>query len=449
MVYYYKIKCINNDNYYYYKNINNNKIRISKTEYNNGISQNGGFDCEHIKSISRGAYGVIKQCEIDISSGINVIPSTNKIVKIFKVEEYYLKELLLNDKIKFRLKHYNNINNYYVLSLNNIKLKKEYQRTMYFIEYPLAKSDLKHFINNMIITKKRSDILSGIKNLLIGLSIFHINNIYHGDIKPENILYFNKFSTNLFKLGDFGGISIIESPNNITINNATIEYLPGLNNLDNISNGKLIKQMKKEYFDKTKSESERRDRITGWFKKRDELASNKSFIEKSFNKKSDSYIIYKLNNLYIICKNEIDKLITLSNYNSNTSYKKIFIELFKDCLINIFIKNISTYNICNIDVYAMGKVFYYFERINIDENTNHIIKILYNFMYTPYKCVSKKQGLCSKKQDFIGVVKSSKIPNILQVIALWNTCIILIKYDHLYISDSTLFDGINRYNSII
>ena len=70
-------------------------------------------------------------------------------------------------------------------------------------------------------------------------------------------------------------------------------------------------------------------------------------------------------------------------------------------------------------------------------------------MYTPYKCISKKQGICSKKQEFIGVIKSSKIPNILQVIALWNTCIILLKYDYLYISDSTLFDGINRYSSII
>ena len=71
---YYKIKCINNDIYYYYKVLKNgNKTRIGKDEYYKKIIQKGGYGCETIRPIGIGAYGEIKQCEIVESINMDYI----------------------------------------------------------------------------------------------------------------------------------------------------------------------------------------------------------------------------------------------------------------------------------------------------------------------------------------------------------------------------------------
>ena len=64
-------------------------------------------------------------------------------------------------------------------------------------------------------------------------------------------------------------------------------------------------------------------------------------------------------------------------------------------------------------------------------------------MYIPYKSLIYNRGICLPKQRIIGVVKSSKIPNILQVIALWNTCIELVNYENLIININDILPNIS------
>lgn len=73
-----------------------------------------------------------------------------------------------------------------------------------FLQIPEAEGDLEHFLKDQQAID-RDEVVSALRNLIIGIKLLHGSRIVHDDIKPDNILYGHDSAGKLwFKFTDFG-----------------------------------------------------------------------------------------------------------------------------------------------------------------------------------------------------------------------------------------------------
>ena len=73
-----------------------------------------------------------------------------------------------------------------------------------FLQIPEAEGDLEHFLKDQQVIDSH-EVVSALRNLIVGIKLLHEHRIVHDDIKPDNILYGHNQSGKLwFKFTDFG-----------------------------------------------------------------------------------------------------------------------------------------------------------------------------------------------------------------------------------------------------
>ena len=412
------------------------------------------LNCNRIKPIGKGKYGVVIPCKLEESpnskmnsslqneylKNVKLIPSETHIVKIFKDKRKYLEELSNQEYLIEKLERYGEqIKNYYVLYTNfgNFLEKREF-----YIEYPRAREDLHSFVNS----DKQLQTLYPVKNLIEAVLILNINNIYHGDIKLENILVMeekkNPFSTITFKLCD---LDIKKVGNTITSTGTmTRSYIPG------IYSYKGQKQMERRYntlFREKLKKSVRRDN-------NNQLASNYQNISEENRVIFIHDIIMDNYGYFSLAINKLNKFrknTSGENYNKITNIKNIKAtkkEIFEKVsaiylhFVNYFV-DLKVKNITNLDSYALSKVINYLERYskrNLNKEKPSIILKGLPLEKMPHSSsilslvslfIYRKYATLPKSARFGSVYKTSALPSIIDLVAFWNTIVYLFaKNEH-------------------
>lgn len=160
-------------------------------------------DFEIIKQIGEGSFGVIYCVQHKYTSEKyamkKIIAHSEKEVNMFK-QEYELMNTITDDpKNKYCRKH--------VLKIYGTDVKKLDSTTFaLYVFSELANTDWEQEINQRYKIRKfytEEELIEILKNTVKTLSEMQRENISHRDIKPQNVLIFNKVGT-VYKIADFG-----------------------------------------------------------------------------------------------------------------------------------------------------------------------------------------------------------------------------------------------------
>jgi serine/threonine protein kinase len=111
-----------------------------------------------------------------------------------------------------------------------------------FLQIPEAEGDLEHFLKDQQIIDSH-EVVSALRNLIVGIKLLHEHRIVHDDIKPDNILYGHNQSGKLwFKFTDFGLGKV----------DATKYYRQDVKRLANVIN-KFLKAMNRQLLNEAES----------------------------------------------------------------------------------------------------------------------------------------------------------------------------------------------------
>ena len=169
----------------------------------------------------------------DVSMGEGTFGFSMKIIEKTSKKEYSLKILPKDNLINL-----SNINNIKIYYENNRKilidssyinriLNTYENEDNFFLIREIAPLTLKTKINNSKLPFQLKDVKNIMFQLLKCVKYLHLNNIIHGNIKPENILIFDK---NFIKLEDFSHFLYFQRNNSINdflfISPEIIEKIP-------------------------------------------------------------------------------------------------------------------------------------------------------------------------------------------------------------------------------
>ena len=169
----------------------------------------------------------------DVSMGEGTFGFSMKIIEKTSKKEYSLKILPKDNLINL-----SNINNIKIYYENNRKilidssyinriLNTYENEDNFFLIREIAPLTLKTKINNSKLPFQLKDVKNIMFQLLKCVKCLHLNNIIHGNIKPENILIFDK---NFIKLEDFSHFLYFQRNNSINdvlfISPEIIEKIP-------------------------------------------------------------------------------------------------------------------------------------------------------------------------------------------------------------------------------
>jgi len=150
-----------------------------------------------IKKIGEGGHADVYTCKFQ---------DKEHVIKVFKPSKYGLKGLLETAIMSKKL--HKNIN--HAVIIGKIPLIKITPNLNLLIFQDIASKDLKKW-NETLHTKK--EIKNVIFQITSGLNYFHSKNIIHGDIKPGNVLLFNRENLKLprVKINDFSLVTFFDS----------------------------------------------------------------------------------------------------------------------------------------------------------------------------------------------------------------------------------------------
>jgi serine/threonine protein kinase len=137
-----------------------------------------------------------------------------------------------------------NKNSNYIKSKNSIKnkLNKSNKTKKYGLKYLYGGKSLKQLLINDYDDKLYKDYLNKLQNIFEGVKKLHKNEIYHFDIKPDNIVYDGK----VMRLIDFdGSIKFTDNFYSNNSNSNSNNSNSNSNSNSNNSNSKSIKQITK------------------------------------------------------------------------------------------------------------------------------------------------------------------------------------------------------------
>ena len=162
------------------------------------------------KKIGTGAFSEVFECEHVVTKEMCAVKVINK--NIFTNVE----KLQVNNEIAIlKLVDHPNV----------IKLKEIYEdaNNIYIVLELIVDGDFFNFIHNKSCFKD-DELKNIMKQLLDAIAYLHEFGIVHCDIKPENILY-NKTTSSVIKLTDFGLSRMILSNQTLNISCGTLQYV--------------------------------------------------------------------------------------------------------------------------------------------------------------------------------------------------------------------------------